>query len=472
MTTIIFQQYCARFGDNFFLRNIDWEIKTDQHWAIIGPNGAGKSALAALLAGEGERLSGTLEGLPSQVATVSADIQAELIERERRNDESDISDVIGQGTPVHELLEEVNQNTRLLEELVLQFNFDSLLDRSFRKLSTGETRKLLLFRALISTPDLLILDEPFDGLDIDSTQLLRALLESQVERVAMIMILNRFDEIPEFITHIAYLSGGLLRHTVAVNEKGAVENLRQLLHLSSGNINIPPANEQNEVPPLNPDHALVQMRDVTIRYGEQVVFSNLDWRIETGQHWQLSGPNGSGKTCLLNLITGDHPQCYVNNIFVFGFQRGSGESIWEIKQYIGYVSSALQWDYSRVGTSVRNVILSGFHDSIGLYHSTSDQEGKIALQWLTLLGMCERANESFNQLSHGDQRLVLIARAMVKHPVLLILDEPCTGLDDMNRQLVLALIEKICADSETTVLYVTHHSQDKVSGIENHLILD
>ena len=155
---------------------------------------------------------------------------------------------------------------------------------------------------------------------------------------------------------------------------------------------------------------------------------------------------------------------------MFGFQRGSGESIWEIKQYIGYVSTALQWEY-RVSTSLRNVIISGFYDSIGLYSKSTDTEKAIADQWLALLGMSARADAPFTGLSYGEQRLLLIARAMVKQPPLLILDEPCLGLDDMNRQLVLALIERICLASETTVLYVNHREQDRIRGIENHLAL-
>jgi molybdate transport system ATP-binding protein len=223
--------------------------------------------------------------------------------------------------------------------------------------------------------------------------------------------------------------------------------------------------------PLNPAEPLVRLKEVSIRYGEITIFENLSWTIERNQHWQLTGPNGSGKTGLLSLITGDHPQCYVNDIFVFGFQRGHGESIWQIKQYIGYVSTALHWEY-RVSTSVRNVIISGFYDSIGLYSKYTDRQREIANAWLAVLGMSGRADEPFNKLSYGDQRLLLIARSMVKHPPLLILDEPCLGLDDMNRQRVLALIEKICVGSETSVIYVNHHPEDKIAGIEHYLALE
>ncbi|MBX2881390.1 MAG: ATP-binding cassette domain-containing protein, partial [Granulosicoccus sp.] len=286
----------------------------------------------------------------------------------------------------------------------------------------------------------------------------------------IVMVLNRFDEHPEFITHVAYMDGGRLQKSISIKDESAYAELYQLLHLKTSEIDLPGSDPSFQLPQLKPDEPLVRIRDAKIAYGDTIIFENISWTIQAAQHWQLTGPNGSGKTGLLTLITGDHPQCYVNDIFVFGFQRGQGESIWQIKQYIGYVSTALQWEY-RVSISVRNVVISGFYDSIGLYSKFTDEQFQIAEQWLQVLGMQHRADEPFNQLSHGDQRLLLIARAMVKHPPLLILDEPCLGLDDMNRQLVLALIEKICAGSNTAVLYVNHHSEDRIRGIEHHLSL-
>ena len=344
------------------------------------------------------------------------------------------------------------------------------MTRSFRKLSTGETRKVMLIRALTSKPDLLVLDEPFDGLDANTHQMLLTHLQSLAALVPMVIVLNRFDERPDFISHVAYVNEGRLVSTVNCSDVAALDELYQLLHIKTSDLLVPPADPAFTLPPLNSADPLVKINNASIRYGDTVIFSELSWTIRAGEHWQLTGPNGSGKTGLLSLITGDHPQCYVNDIFVFGFQRGQGESIWQIKQYLGYVSTALQWEY-RVSTSVRNVIISGFHDSIGLYSKYTDTQRHIADQWLTLLGMEKRADEPFRQLSHGDQRLLLIARAMVKHPPLLILDEPCLGLDDMNRQLVLALIEKICASSVTTVLYVNHHAEDRIEGVDNYLSL-
>jgi len=470
MNSIELRGLTVDFDGQFQLEQLDWLIEAGQNWMITGTNGAGKSSLAAVLAGTGKHVEGQLLGVPERVGLVSYEAQREVIEAERKKDDADILDVISEGTPVQEIIDQVCQDQDLAAQLIDQFGIAPLLNRSFRKLSTGETRKVLLIRALTSKPQLLVLDEPFDGLDASTHKMLAAHLESIVGIIPMVLVLNRFDECPDFITHIAFLDDGKIRHSVARNDEQAFAELHQLLHIKTTELEVPAADPISELPPLDPTDPLVRISNAKIQYGDTVIFKDLSWTIERNSHWQLTGPNGSGKTGLLSLITGDHPQCYVNDIFVFGMQRGQGETIWQIKQYIGYVSTALQWEY-RVSTSLRHVIISGFYDSIGLYSKYTDRQRDIANEWLAILGMQDRADHPFNQLSYGDQRLLLIARAMVKHPPLLILDEPCLGLDDMNRQRVLALIEKICAGSETSVLYVNHHPEDEIDGIDNYLAL-
>lgn len=468
--TITLTNLTVNFEDRFQLNDIHWSIEPRQHWMVTGANGSGKSALAAVLNGAGDIVSGSIEGLPPRVGIVSFEEQAALIAEELKKDDADILDVIAEGTTVSEVFRRDCADDELAIELAGLFGLRELLGRAFRKLSTGESRKMMLVRALANRPDLLVLDEPFDGLDIDMFSQLQTYLNNLSQTVPMVIVLNRLDECPEFITDIAYIEHGTLHHQVKRSDAQAYAELYQLLHLKTTNLAVPAADPENPVPTLDPTQPLVRLKDTSIRYGDTNIFSGLDWTIQPNEHWQLSGPNGSGKTGLLSLITGDHPQCYVNDIFVFGYQRGSGESIWQIKQFIGYVSTALQWEY-RVSISLRNVIISGFYDSIGLYTKCTDRQRRIADEWLALLGMTERADDPFNKLSYGDQRLLLIARAMVKHPPLLILDEPCLGLDDINRQLVLALIEKICAGTETSVLYVNHHPEDKIKGIDNYLAL-
>ena len=460
----------VEFDQGFICHNITWKVEPGQHWLICGNNGSGKSALAAILSGNGLVTSGETSNLPGRVGVVSFEAQAELIEAERRKDDADILDVIAEGTPVSEIIDEVSCDQDLADRLSNLFGIDHLMDRAFRKLSTGESRKVMLIRALTSNPELLVLDEPFEGLDVNSLAALQAHLLEISAKIPVILVLNRIDQCPPFVTHIAYMQEGELAHQVAREDSAACDQLMQLLHLKQDDLTVPPADPQSTLPELDPSRPLVQLTNAQIKYTDTVIFDQLDWTINPGEHWQLTGPNGSGKTALLSLIIGDHPQCYVNDIYVFGFQRGSGESIWQIKQFIGYVSTALQWEYT-VGTSLRNVIISGFYDSIGLYSKYRDVERDIANQWLDLLGMRDRADDPFNRQSYGDQRLLLIARAMVKHPPLLILDEPCLGLDDMNRQRVLSLIEIICASSESTVLYVNHHAEDKINGIDHYLDL-
>ena len=467
---ILFKDLTVDFEDRFQLKNINWQISRQQNWMIIGPNGAGKSALVASIKGVGKVLSGSVTGLPARVGLVSSEGQAELISQELRKDDADLLDVISEGTLVSEILLRDSCNSILREELIKKFSFAHLLNRALRKLSSGETRKLMLICALANDPDVLILDEPFAGLDADSSIALTQHLQNIVGIVPMLLVLNRLDQCPDFVTHVAYVNDGCLEHTIKRNDKAAIADLYKLMHIRTTDHQVPAADDADQLPTLDPEQPLVRLRKAAIRYSDVEIFSDLDWVIEQNQHWQLSGPNGSGKTSLLSLITGDHPQCYTNDIYVFGFQRGSGESIWQIKQYIGYVSSALHWEY-RVSISLRNVIISGFYDSIGLYRESTPSQQTIADQWLALLGMSDQSNRPFQELSYGDQRLLLIARAMVKHPPLLILDEPCLGLDEINRQLVLALIQKVCASKTTSVIYVSHHQEDRITGINNSISL-
>ena len=249
------------FDDRFQLSCINWQIEPDQHWMITGTNGSGKSALAAVLAGVGEHINGTLTGLPANVAMVSYEAQGELIEAERRKDDADILDVISEGTPVHEMLEAVCKDDQLAAQLIDQFGLTPLLDRAFRKLSTGETRKVLLVRALTSKPDLLVLDEPFDGLDAHTHQMLLAHLTSLAGSVPMVLVLNRLDECPEYITNIAYLDSGELKLCVTRNDKAAYAELYQLLHMKTTDIDIPAADSISLLPPLDPEQPLVRIRN-------------------------------------------------------------------------------------------------------------------------------------------------------------------------------------------------------------------
>ncbi|WP_166423020.1 molybdate ABC transporter ATP-binding protein ModF [Paraglaciecola sp. 20A4] len=465
------------FSQQFSVKHVTWSLEQGQHWVLVGQNGAGKSALAALLAGHGEIINGTLTTTFKRIALVSYEAQQALIDKEREKDSADILDVVSTPSTVKQILcEDLPDNSKIMDSagckrLLNLFEFSDLLTRNFIDLSTGETRKLLLIKALLSQPDLLILDEPFDGLDSKMQDNLRRLLNELHQDICIVFVLNRWSEIPSFVTHYALVVQGQLQSTVNANDIDAIGDLQRLLSLQHDDFILPESDHDITRNHYKPGDTIVSLKSVNIRYPQGAIIENLSWEIKCGQHWQLSGPNGSGKTCLLQLISGDHPQSYVNDIYVFGYQRGSGESIWDIKQNIGFLSNAFHLSY-RVNCSLLHVILSGFYDSIGLYQQPSKKQTYLAKQWLTLGGLIEYENTPFQQLSFGDQRLALILRAMVKHPPLLILDEPCNGLDEINRQRVLAVIETITLSDKTSIIYVNHHGDDVIGGIHNHIELE
>ncbi len=467
---ILFDHCDVRLGEHYTLHDLTFSVDNGETCVLVGGNGAGKSALMAALSGEGAVTSGQRELQAKKTAVISLEEQSRLIARERARDDSDLTDEINPGTPVQEMLDEVCQDQPLQRALIDALGLSSLLDRGFRKLSTGETRKVLFVRALTSGADLLLLDEPFEGLDVDAVPRVRDILSNNYGSVTTVMVLNRMDQVPEATTQVLRIDQARISQAFRCEAGGQARRLlTQINRIQSQNLTLPPP-EYETTAPLNDDGSLVRLIDGRVAYTDNVVFEDLNWVIAPGEHWQVRGPNGSGKTCLLNLVTGDHPQCYVNDLSLFGFKRGQGESIWQIKQYLGFVSTGLHWDY-RLSVGVRNVIVSGFYDSIGLYQKATDNELQIADAWLQLLGLEARATDSFAALSYGEQRVVLIARAMVKHPPLLLLDEPCLGLDGANRQLVLSLIQRICDEGETTIIYVTHHEEDHIPEISNELQL-
>lgn len=467
---IQFRQCTVALGDRFRLGPLNWVIEPGQCWVVIGANGSGKSALAATLQGEGLIIDGEADLSASRVAAVSLEEQSRLIQREIERDDSDITDTVNHGTPVAEMLAETSQDPVLLDELIDIFGVRHLLDRGFRKLSTGETRKVLFIRAVTAGPDLLVLDEPFEGLDVDTVPKVEALLARLALQTTLVLVLNRADEIPDYTTHVVRMdTGAMVQNFSCENVAALREIVRQAAGMRSTDLALPPPEETADTR-LNDDGSLISLKAGRVAYTDNVVFQDLDWEIRPGEHWQVKGPNGSGKTCLLNLITGDHPQCYVNDLTLFGIRRGQGESIWDIKRHLGFVSTGLHWDY-RLSVSARRVIISGFYDSIGLYQRATEKEEEIAQNWLDLLGLTNKGNAAFSSLSYGEQRVLLIARAMVKHPPVLLLDEPCLGLDEANRILVLSLIERICEEGATTLIYVSHHLEDSITAIRNELDL-
>ncbi|CAI2443098.1 Fe(3+) ions import ATP-binding protein FbpC [Serratia ficaria] len=473
MSSLHISQGSFRLSDTRTLTLEALHIQSGDSWAFVGANGSGKSALARALADELTLLNGERRSDFKRVVRISFEQLQKLVSDEWQRNNTDLLSPGEEdtGRTAAEIIQEEVSDPARCAELAAQFGIAPLLSRRFKYLSTGETRKTLLCRALMPQPDLLILDEPFDGLDVHSRAQLAALLSDLcAQGYTLVLVLNRFDEIPDFIQQVGVLADCTLTSQGARPQVMAEALVAQLAHSENlQGLALPETEDPAQPAGLPADRPLIVLRDGVVSYNDRPILNHLDWQVNPGEHWQIVGPNGAGKSTLLSLITGDHPQGYSNDLTLFGRRRGSGETIWEIKRHIGYVSSSLHLDY-RVSSSVRNVVLSGFFDSIGIYQAVSDRQQQLTDQWLALLGLGGAQGDApFHSLSWGQQRLALIARALVKHPALLILDEPLQGLDPLNRQLVRRFIDVLIGQGATQLLFVSHHAEDAPQRITHRL---
>ncbi len=431
---------------------------------LTGRNGCGKSTIAGAAAGKFPLIGGTA---PRELKTalVSFEDQQKLFEDDfnlRNTDTASSKEELGI-TP-SDLIDAGPFTQRIIET----FELESLMTRPIRTLSGGEGRKVLIAKALNENPGLLILDAPFDSLDSATRKTLLQIIHYIHKNFTtpMILVVNRRDEIPEDTTCIGLVEDLKLKEVTAFDRTQELKIAAILNSTTTAAAELPKAPEKFASKKVAGE-VLVSLKNINITY-DRPVFKNFNFTLRKGQHYLITGPNGAGKSTLLSLITGDNPLVYTNDVTVFGMKRGSGESIWDIKQYFGCVSSALHLDY-RVSSPLIEVILSGFYDSIGLYSTPGDEELSAAKQWLKLIELDHVAQKSFKALSFGQQRLALIVRAMVKNPPLLILDEPLQGLDAAARSQVKAFVSTIIRQGDTSVLFVSHHEEDYPEGITDTL---
>ncbi|MFA7554439.1 MAG: ATP-binding cassette domain-containing protein [Spongiibacteraceae bacterium] len=471
-TIIHLNNVWAAYRIDPILRNITWNWLEGQQWAILGGNGAGKSAIAHLLTDHLRPQRGTIErqqGLnpETDILHLSFELQRKLIDHDIRYDDSETrDDAFDVGTTVRQIVLQKQPEDERFATIAKQCHIDHILDRGIRFVSTGESRKALLARALYNQPKLLILDNPFEGLDKQSQGELKSLIDQLLlSPLKILLLIKQTDEVADNITHVMHLHEGEIKHI------GQRDEILSLATELQQHINIPELPAAADRPyQLNKNEPLLELKHVSVSYNDQAILTDINWRLEQGQHCCIAGPNGAGKSTLLSMLNGDNHKAYGQNISLFGKPRGSGESIWELKQKFGVVNTQLQLNH--VGrTRVAEVVASGLYDSVGLYHQCSGKDRKIALDWLKVMGLENIADHYFNQISFGQQRLAMLARAMVKSPLILILDEPCIGLDLAHRHLILALLDKIAERGDCHILYVSHSANEIPRCINQHLEL-
>ena len=456
------------------LADIDWTLNPGEHWACLGPNGAGKTSLARILSGQASHLSGEMTRcdtvLDRGVAYVCFEQAKALCDRDRKLDDSEFrADAADPGTTVRSAILGSGPTTDIYQRWIERLRMTHIQDRGLRYVSTGEMRKTLLVKALLSEPAILILDNPVDGLDREMQGEMQQVIEELLtqDSMSVLLLLRAQEDVPAGCSHWMLMRDG---HILLQGPAGTVQNdptLDQVLSPPLPDMTALPdgAERPYQLPESGP---LLALHNVSVNYGDVQVLRNVSWILQRGQHCAVSGPNGCGKTTLLSLITGDNHKAYGQDITLFGIKRGSGESVWDIKQKYGQVDTQLHLNFAR-GMKTVEVVVSGFFDTIGLFDDWGDTQRQAADAWLGALGLAAVARESFDALSFGMQRMVLLARAMVKSPAILLLDEPTLGLDGFHRRMILQAIDHIASQSDTQVIFVSHSAGDLPHCINQHL---
>lgn len=469
------------------LHDISWELKRGENWAFFGHNGAGKSTLLRLLRGEiwpapidgGTRTYGFDDkptaspiGMMQRMAIVSAEQQQRFTRVHGRKYGDDfghfitVRDIVFTGVLGSEL---VTRKAKPAErehvaQVMRDVGIEDIADAPFDKLSQGQLRKALIARAIAGNPDVLILDEVGVGLDAHSRH---ALLE-MVQRVAdagtqILMTTHRRDELIPAITHVMELKAG---HITSIRQMTHDEGQSNKVKRHASWVALDQSKIQNS---KFKNLFLINIvnANVALDEGEKVVLHDVNWRMNAGEHWMILGDNGVGKSTLLKLIMGDlwpaHGGC------IERFNQHDFRNVWEIKRRIGYVSAELQARY-HADLTAEQVIATGFNASVGWLQRISKAQQQKVQDMIDLFGLRPLAKRSILEMSYGQARKVLTARAMVNAPALLILDEVFDGLDAQFRAELSEIIEAM--SKQAGVILVTHHEADVLPCITHRMVIE
>ncbi|SIT96537.1 molybdate transport system ATP-binding protein [Epilithonimonas bovis DSM 19482] len=450
----------------------DWEISAGECWMLGGLSGSGKTTLAKIISGEIKNFEGKVvvnfdenSELPKKVLYVSNWFQFSNLEGDRnfyyqqRYNQLAKNETATVFAELNHFGKEENLDFEILEYFLEPFGFENFKNQQLIELSSGEHKKLQLLKALWLKPQILIIDQPYTGLDVRSRQFLNQAFDDLVKENVTLILINNDDEYPESVQYFVEIKNGKLFHRNSPKDfsKGEERTPKPLPFFLQNN-------QESE------KESLIRLKNINVSYGEKQVLKNIDWEVNSGEQWLLQGHNGSGKSTLLSLLNGDHPQAYANEIYLFGQKRGSGESIWDIKEKIGMISPELHW-YFDMNATVGQTIASGFFDSMSLYQKLSFDQQQQLEQILYFFDLKEDKNRKLNTLPLGKQRLALLARTLIKKPKLLILDEPCQGMDNEQTQYFNQVIDDL-ANQGQSLIYVGHFESQLPKKLSHKLVLE
>ena len=453
------------------LKDLNWTIYRGENWALGGASGSGKTSLAQVISGL-QSAAGEVKinfdndsHLPAKVLFVESWYQFKNLEGvanfyyQQRYTSQQAKDTL----TVHAELVDFGKENHLhfdhVEPILEALHFATFASSQLIELSSGEHKKLQLVKALWLKPQLLIIDQPYTGLDATSRKNLNLLLDEVSTDGVQLILISNDSELPSSVNRFAEIING----QISVSDSRIITSVFEDKHLRE----IPDFLKES---PEYSSRNIVKMVDVNISYGEKQVLKNINWEVKAGEKWLLQGHNGSGKSTLLSLINGDHPQSYANELYLFGNRRGSGESIWDIKQHIGLISPEFHW-YFDASATVWQSIASGFYDTVGLFQQLPYSKGIQVDELVEYFGLTPDKNALLTSLPLGKQRLVLLARTIIKNPKLLILDEPCQGLDQQQTKHFNQLVDELCSNG-MTLIYVGHFESQLPTCIEKKILLE
>jgi molybdate transport system ATP-binding protein len=483
----------VRYLNNTLFTNLNFTVNRGEHWALIGESGSGKSALLQTIAGRFNITGGDIayhffdEFIKQQtdaegnltyhklIALVEGRHHFKNLSNtsdfyyQQRYNSSDSEDALTVEQYLHAIPAAAYKTIYwTFEKVVALLKLNDLQDKQLIKLSNGETKRLMLAAALLKTPVLLLLDNPLTGLDVETRKTFNLIVDEIIASGVSVIMATSPHEIPRAITHIAILKDGKISQSIAKEafkpelflqgDKDEVDNEELKALLNTGNAKIA-------------YKYIVKMTDVHVKYSGKIILDKINWQILTGERWALLGPNGAGKSTLLSLINGDNPQAYANDIILFDKKRGTGESIWDIKSKIGFVSPELH-QYFPTDNSCLQVIESGYYDTLGLFRPSQKIKAETALRWMKALEIEKYARVLLKNIPASAQRLCLLARALIKNPDLLIFDEPGQGLDEHQQHHFKSLVDTICGLSNVTLIYVTHYQHEIPDSVTRVLRLE
>lgn len=480
----------TRHPDYRMAEPVSLSINKGEQIAIVGDNAAGKSRLVDIITSRYPLLLNEVhyDFSPSRKTMISENVKyitfrdsygdndASYYYQQRWNQHDIDENTPTAGQLLRQTSELQHTDEALRTKLYRMFQLEPLLDKYIITLSSGELRKFQLTRTLLSGPRVLIMDNPFIGLDATTRKQLTELLDTLVRETELlvILVLSKTDTLPPFITHVLPVENMTVQEKITRKAYLATQAQRTVYGLSqelqNWIVNLPHKDITKESFYPQTGGEILHFNNVSICYGNRTILKNLNWTVNEGERWALEGQNGCGKSTLLSLVCADNPQSYACDIRLFGHQRGKGESIWQIKKHIGYVSPEMHRAYLKDLLAI-DIVASGLSDSVGLYTRPKPEQKAICEDWMRVFGIEHLTQRTFLKLSSGEQRLCLLARAFVKDPELLILDEPLHGLDIPNRAKVKEIINTFCQRPHKTLVMVTHYKEELPPCIDKYLEL-